>query len=173
MMQLTPKRSLTLASKLVDLLSNTDKFTDRGHGFKHGLTVARSPMPLACLTSASSFAPQASSGRRYFIKSSHKFLRRRHAAYGLVPSPSVVKSVPTFLNRVLAMGMDDQELIFRYFSNTMDALIASAKSTGRYEHGPINLQASGVEVARRQIVHREPGTGACKKFESQFISQTR
>ena len=108
----------------------------------------------------------------YFI-SSHKFLRRRHAAYGLVPSPSVVKSVPTFLNRVLAMGMDDQELIFRYFSNTMDALIASAKSTGRYEHGPINLQASGVEVARRQIVHREPGTGACKKFESKFVSQTR
>lgn len=84
----------------------------------------------------------------------------RHARHGVVPSPSMVKSVPTFLNRVLAMGMDDQELIFRYFSNTMDALIAAAKSTGKYEHGPITLQASGVEIARRQIVHREAGTGA-------------
>ncbi|CAL8463694.1 g3228 [Coccomyxa elongata] len=84
----------------------------------------------------------------------------RHYHYGVCPSPSVVKSVPTFLNRVLAMGMDDQEIIFRYFSATMDALIAAAKSTGRFEHGPINLQASGVAVARRDIIHQEPGTGA-------------
>lgn len=87
-------------------------------------------------------------------------LRRRHYRTGVVPNQSAVKSVPTFLNRVLAMGMDDQEIIFKYFSATMDALIAAAKSTGKYEHGPITLQASGVTLARRTIVHREPGTGA-------------
>ena len=93
---------------------------------------------------------------------------RRHSHYGVSPSQSVVKSVPTFLNRVLAMGMDDQELIFKYFSATMDALIAAAKSTGRFEHGPITLQASGVSVARRDIIHQEPGTGAscCMSYET-------
>ncbi|BDA48430.1 probable protein strawberry notch homolog 1 [Coccomyxa sp. Obi] len=84
----------------------------------------------------------------------------RHSHYGVCPHPNVVKSVPTYLNRVLAMGMDDQEIIFKYFSATMDALIAAAKSTGRFEHGPINLQASGVSVARSDIIHKEPGTGA-------------
>ncbi len=71
------------------------------------------------------------------------------------------------------MGMDDQEIIFKYFSATMDALIAAAKSTGRFEHGPITLQASGVAVARRDIIHQEPGTGAASCISHHLLIPLR
>ena len=47
----------------------------------------------------------------------------------------------------------------RYFSDTMEAIIAEAKSEGRHERGPINLQATAVHVAHRSVIHREAGTG--------------
>ena len=47
----------------------------------------------------------------------------------------------------------------RYFSDTMEAIIAEAKSEGRHERGPINLQATAVHVAHRSAIHREAGTG--------------
>ncbi len=42
----------------------------------------------------------------------------------------------------------------------MEAMIAEAKSEGRHERGPINLQATAVHVAHRTAIHREAGTGA-------------
>ena len=56
----------------------------------------------------------------------------------------------------------------RYFSDTMEAMIAEAKSEGRHERGPINLQATAVHVAHRTAIHREAGTGdfPCHSRES-------
>ena len=55
--------------------------------------------------------------------------------------------------------------VCRYFSDTMEAIIAEAKSEGRHERGPINLQATAVHVAHRTAIHREAGTGdACTIF---------
>lgn len=47
----------------------------------------------------------------------------------------------------------------RYFSDTMEAMIAEAKSEGRHERGPINLQATAVHIAKQTVIHREAGTG--------------
>ena len=47
----------------------------------------------------------------------------------------------------------------RYFSDTMEAMIAEAKSEGRHERGPINLQATAVHIAKQTAIHREVGTG--------------
>ena len=46
----------------------------------------------------------------------------------------------------------------RYFSDTMEAMIAEARSEGRHERGPINLQATAVHVASRTEIHVEAGT---------------
>ena len=41
----------------------------------------------------------------------------------------------------------------------MEAMIEEAKSEGRHERGPINLQATAVHVAKQTVIHREAGTG--------------
>ena len=41
----------------------------------------------------------------------------------------------------------------------MEAMIAEAKSEGRHERGPINLQATAVHIAKQTVIHREAGTG--------------
>ncbi len=66
--------------------------------------------------------------------------------------PGVEKKVTVFLNRLLAMSMDDQQLIFKYFSDTMEAMIAAAKSTGNYEAGPIQLKATAVSLGMRTFL---------------------
>ena len=43
------------------------------------------------------------------------------------------EKVSAWLNRVLAMTLEDQELLFRYFSETLDAVILAAKSRGDYD----------------------------------------
>jgi len=45
----------------------------------------------------------------------------------------VAQKVSTWLNRVLTMTLEDQELLFRYFSDTHDATILAAKSRGEYD----------------------------------------
>lgn len=84
---------------------------------------------------------------------------RQWTPSGYMVHPRVEKKVSVFLNRLLAMSMDDQQLIFQYFSDTMDAMISSAKSTGQYEAGPIQLKATAVTLGQRLILHREPNTG--------------
>ena len=41
----------------------------------------------------------------------------------------------------------------------MEAMIAEAKSEGRHERGPINLQATAVHIAKQTVIHREASTG--------------
>ena len=43
-------------------------------------------------------------------------------------------------------------------------MIAEAKSEGRHERGPINLQATAVHLADRQVIHREASTGGQSIF---------
>jgi hypothetical protein len=86
-----------------------------------------------------------------------------------VSHPRVEKNVPVFLNRLLAMSMDDQQLIFKYFSDTMDAMIAAAKSMGKYEAGPVQLKATAITLGQRHIIHREPETGAAHLPDLQFV----
>lgn len=56
-------------------------------------------------------------------------------------------------------GVSDSIALRRYFSDTLEAMIAEAKSEGRHERGPINLQATAVHIAHRDPIHREESTG--------------
>ncbi|XP_054166800.1 protein strawberry notch homolog 1-like [Oppia nitens] len=46
-----------------------------------------------------------------------------------------------FLNRLLGLRVEIQNALFKYFSDTMDAVIRQAKRTGRYDSGIINLSS--------------------------------
>lgn len=45
-----------------------------------------------------------------------------------------------FLNRILGLEVDLQNSLFRYFNDTMDAVIKQAKRSGRYDSGIIGEQ---------------------------------
>jgi hypothetical protein len=70
------------------------------------------------------------------------------------------KGLCVFQRAMAATGaVSDLITLRRYFSDTLEAMIAEAKSEGRHESGPINLQATAVHIAHRDPIHREESTG--------------
>lgn len=67
----------------------------------------------------------------------------------------MTRKVSTWLNRVLALSLRDQELLFKYFSDTYDVAIQAAKSRGEYDHGITSLQASAVKVVESTAIHTD------------------
>lgn len=53
-----------------------------------------------------------------------------------------------FLNRILGMPVDLQNRLFKYFTDTLAAIISDAKKTGRFDLGILDLGASGENVKR-------------------------
>ena len=45
-----------------------------------------------------------------------------------------------FLNRILGMKVEKQNLLFKYFSDTLNAIISQAKRSGKYD------QVSSIEI---------------------------
>jgi hypothetical protein len=64
-----------------------------------------------------------------------------------------------WLNRVLAMTLEDQELLFRYFSDTHDAIILAAKSRGEYDQGITSVKATSVTIQEQDIIHTDISSG--------------
>jgi C-terminal domain on Strawberry notch homologue len=58
---------------------------------------------------------------------------------GLV-DPRLQRDVARFLNRLLGLPLDMQELLFTYFTRMIDAVIAIAKSVGCEFHLPIRSE---------------------------------
>ena len=54
----------------------------------------------------------------------------RKGGRGWEQAPAVRDSVPTFLNRIMAMGLMDQTLIFEWFSAVLDVLVREAAASG-------------------------------------------
>ena len=46
-------------------------------------------------------------------------------------------NINKFLNRILGLEVELQNALFRYFNDTMDAVIKQAKRSGRYDSGII------------------------------------
>ncbi|XP_020285283.1 protein strawberry notch isoform X5 [Pseudomyrmex gracilis] len=66
-----------------------------------------------------------------------------------------------FLNRILGMPVDLQNRLFKYFTDTLNAIIAQAKKTGRFDMGILDLGASGENVRRVRLYRflRKHATG--------------
>jgi hypothetical protein len=68
--------------------------------------------------------------------------------------------VTTFLNRLLALTIDLQGIIFTAFEQLMNAKIEGAIASGVYDVGLETLRAESFTVTDRQTIHVHPGTGA-------------
>lgn len=57
-----------------------------------------------------------------------------------------------FLNRILGMPVELQNRLFRYFTDTLAAVVTQAKRTGRFDLGILDLGTSGETVKRVRTV---------------------
>jgi hypothetical protein len=77
-----------------------------------------------------------------------------------VPSQKSKLKVTRFLNRLLGMTMTDQELLFQYYTDTLDATIAQLKSEGRYDAGIVTIKGRSCTVVGKKPIYRDATSGA-------------
>ena len=68
--------------------------------------------------------------------------------------------ITQFLNRVLALRIDLQNLLFAAFEQLLEARIEAAITAGVYDLGVETLAAESFTVAERRTVYTHPATGA-------------
>jgi len=68
--------------------------------------------------------------------------------------------INTFLNRMLALTVAMQNLLFEAFEGLLIARIEQAQASGSYEVGLETLQAESFRVIARTPIYAHPGTGA-------------
>ncbi|MFD1912526.1 strawberry notch-like NTP hydrolase domain-containing protein [Halodurantibacterium flavum] len=68
--------------------------------------------------------------------------------------------ITTFLNRLLALTIELQGILFSAFEQLLQARIDGAIVSGTYDMGLETLRAESFVVADRQLIHTHPGTGA-------------
>jgi hypothetical protein len=68
--------------------------------------------------------------------------------------------ITTFLNRLLALTIDLQNVLFTAFEQLLTARIEGAIASGTYDAGLETLRAESFIVADRRVIYTHPGTGA-------------
>jgi hypothetical protein len=68
--------------------------------------------------------------------------------------------ITTFLNRMLALTIDLQNILFEAFEGLLMNRIEAAVAAGTYEIGLETLRAESFNVKARQTIYTHPGTGA-------------
>ena len=72
--------------------------------------------------------------------------------------------INTFLNRMLALSVAMQNLLFEAFEGLLTARIEQAKASGSYEVGLETLLAESFRIASRATIYTHPGTGAATQL---------
>jgi predicted RNA methylase len=68
--------------------------------------------------------------------------------------------VTTFLNRLLALTIDLQNVLFTAFEQLLTARIEGATASGTYDAGLETLRAESFVITERRTIYAHPGTGA-------------
>jgi hypothetical protein len=70
-------------------------------------------------------------------------------------------NVPRFLNRILALDVDEQNALFDYFSDLFDQTVRYAKASGTFDEGVTDIKALAIRLAKPPVVvHTDRVTGA-------------
>ncbi|THK37064.1 methylase [Ensifer sp. MPMI2T] len=77
--------------------------------------------------------------------------------------------ITTFLNRLLALTIDLQGVLFTAFEQLLTAKVEGAIRSGVYDIGLETLQAESFVVTDSQVIHTHPGTSA----ETRLLTITR
>ncbi|XP_011349493.1 protein strawberry notch isoform X3 [Ooceraea biroi] len=82
-------------------------------------------------------------------------------APGVLTLDKDYNNMSKFLNRILGMPVDLQNRLFKYFTDTLNAIIGQAKKTGRFDMGILDLGTSGENVRRVRLFRflRKHATG--------------
>ncbi|HZS49210.1 MAG TPA: strawberry notch C-terminal domain-containing protein, partial [Blastocatellia bacterium] len=68
---------------------------------------------------------------------------------------------PGFLNRLLALNVEDQNALFDYFADLFDQTVRHAKANGTFDEGVTDIKALSVKLANApNVVHIDRITGA-------------
>ncbi|XP_051541767.1 protein strawberry notch homolog 1-like isoform X1 [Myxocyprinus asiaticus] len=83
-------------------------------------------------------------------------------------------NIGKFLNRILGMEVQQQNALFQYFSDTLNAVIQNAKKSGRYDMGILDL-GSGDEKVKKVDVKKflTPGYSTSGHVELYTVSVER
>ncbi|CUX79945.1 strawberry notch family protein [Roseibaca calidilacus] len=76
--------------------------------------------------------------------------------------------ITTFLNRLLALTIDMQGVLFAAFEDLLDARIEGAIAAGVYDLGLETLRAESFRVTDARVIYTHPGSGA----ETQLLTIT-
>ncbi len=68
--------------------------------------------------------------------------------------------IPTFLNRLLALTIDMQAVLFASFEELLDQRIEGAIAAGVYDLGLETLRAESFRVTDARVIYTHPGSGA-------------
>lgn len=70
-------------------------------------------------------------------------------------------NVPRFLNRVLALNVEDQNALFDHFADLFDQTVRYAKANGTFDEGVTDIKALAIRIAKPpRIVHTDEITQA-------------
>ena len=72
--------------------------------------------------------------------------------------------MPKFLNRLLALPIDEQNELFAELEERIAANIEQAVEAGTYELGVETVRADSLAIARRESLREQPGTGAATEL---------
>ncbi|XP_053952000.1 protein strawberry notch [Anastrepha ludens] len=80
---------------------------------------------------------------------------------GVLSLDKEYNNISKFLNRILGMPVELQNRLFKYFTDTLTAIINQAKRGGRFDLGILDLGAAGENVTRIKLVRfiRKHATG--------------
>nr|XP_029724185.1 protein strawberry notch-like isoform X2 [Aedes albopictus] len=80
---------------------------------------------------------------------------------GMLSLDKDYNNISKFLNRILGMPVELQNRLFKYFTDTLAAIIEQAKKRGRFDLGILDLGAAGENVTRIKITKfiRKHSTG--------------
>lgn len=75
-----------------------------------------------------------------------------------------MEDVPRFLNRVLALNIDDQNAVFDLFMDNFRNVIEASKANGTFDAGARDIKAEKIKISTPQVISTDKLTGAETKY---------
>ena len=79
---------------------------------------------------------------------------------GGLKSPEDMPPMNTFLNRLLALRIADQNALFAAFDEILSSILERAQNAGQLDRGMEDIVAEDVEVAEEEVIRTDKDTGA-------------
>ena len=80
------------------------------------------------------------------------------------PDNELAGKITTFLNRLLALPVDEQNRVFSAFEAERDRMYTAAIESGTLDRGLENVKADKIDIADEEVVYTDPKTGAETKY---------